>query len=141
MHTDTSRSPCVKLRSTRIADVRWTGGFWAERFETCRQSMIPSMWRIWDDPQISHGYRNLRIAAGLEQGEHRGPKFHDGDLCKWLEGAAYVLAVTRDEALDRLMDEVIAVIVQAQRSDGYFHTPVVIKQRQHNGQASPGIGC
>ncbi|MCU0916917.1 MAG: hypothetical protein MUC88_20505, partial [Planctomycetes bacterium] len=34
--TDTSASPHVKLRSVDLGAVRWTDGFWAERFEQCR---------------------------------------------------------------------------------------------------------
>ena len=35
--TDTSASPHVKLRSVDIDAVRWTDGFWAERFDWCRR--------------------------------------------------------------------------------------------------------
>jgi DUF1680 family protein len=75
-------------------------------------------------------YANFRIAAGEEEGAHRGPPFADGDFYKWLEAVAAVYAVTRDEQLDRQMDEIIALIGKAQRDDGYIHTPVLIRQRQ-----------
>lgn len=129
MITNTSSSPYVKLRSVNIGGVKWTDGFWAERFDVCHQVMIPDMWRTLKDPNISHAYTNFLVAAGLEEGEHKGPPFFDGDLYKWLEAAAYVYGITRDEKLDQLMDEIIEVIGQAQREDGYIHTPVVIKQR------------
>ncbi len=92
--------------------------------------MIPNLWDIFSNPRISHAYTNFRIAAGLEEGEHHGPKFNDGDFYKWLEAAAFSYAITRDRDLDRLMDEIAAVIAKAQREDGYIHTPVVIEQRQ-----------
>ena len=41
-----------------------------------------------------------------------------------------VYAVTKDENLDRLMDELIDLLGRVQREDGYIHTPVLIKQRQ-----------
>jgi hypothetical protein len=91
--------------------------------------MIPNMWRLLRDPDISHAYTNFRIAAGLETGHHRGPKWHDGDFYKWLEAVAHVYIITHDEALDKLMDEVIEVIGLSQRSDGYIHSPVVIEER------------
>ncbi|MHC4681604.1 MAG: hypothetical protein ACYTEK_23265 [Planctomycetota bacterium] len=39
--TNTSCSPHVKLRSVDIDDVKWTEGFWAERFELCHEVMVP----------------------------------------------------------------------------------------------------
>ncbi len=133
--TDTSASPHVKLRSVDINAVRWTDGFWAERFDWCRRAVIPNMWRLLDDPNISHAYENFLVAAGLKEGRHRGPKWHDGDFFKWLEAVAFVYATTRDEDLDRQMDAIIEVIGKVQREDGYIHTPAVIAQRQHLPQA------
>ena len=110
-------------------------GFWADRFRVCHEVMIPNIWRLLRDPEISHSYANFLVAAGLEEGEHHGPKWHDGDFYKWLESVAHAYAVTEDEKLDRLMDEIIQVIRKVQREDGYIHTPVIIKQRQAGSEA------
>jgi len=128
--TDTSASPHVKLRSVDIDAVRWTDGFWAERFDWCRKIVIPNMWGLLEDPNISHAYENFLVAAGQKQGRHRGPNWHDGDFCKWLEAVAFVYATTHDAELDRQMDGIIEVIAKVQREDGYIHTPAVIAQRQ-----------
>jgi len=133
--TDTSASPHVKLRSVDIDAVRWTDGFWAERFDWCRRIVIPNMWRLLEDPNISHAYENFLVAAGEKQGRHRGPKWHDGDFFKWLEAVAFVYATTHDEELDRQMDRIIEVIGKVQREDGYIHTPAIIAQRQRLPQA------
>jgi DUF1680 family protein len=128
--TNTSASPYVKLRSVDIDNVRWTGGFWADRFRLSHEVVIPNMWRLLKDPEISHAYENFLVAAGEKEGAHRGPKWHDGDFYKWLEAAAFVYAATKEEELDRRMDRIIEVIAKAQRDDGYIHTPVIISQRQ-----------
>ena len=94
------------------------------------------MWRLLEDPNISHAYENFLVAAGQKQGRHRGPKWNDGDFFKWLEAVAFVYATTHDEDLDRQMDGIIEVIGKAQREDGYLHTPAIIAQRQH----LPGAG-
>ncbi|MBL7185566.1 MAG: glycoside hydrolase family 127 protein [Phycisphaerae bacterium] len=132
--TNTSKSPHVKLRSVDIDSVRWTDGFWADKFKWCHEIVIPNMWRLLQDQEISHAYDNFLVAAGLKQGRHRGPKWHDGDFYKWLEAAAFVYATTQDEQLDRQMDRIIEVIGKAQRDDGYIHTPVIISQRQQLSQ-------
>ena len=30
-------------------DVNWTSGFWSERFEVCRNSMMPHLWNVYTD--------------------------------------------------------------------------------------------
>jgi len=128
--TATSSSPHVVLRSVDIGAVRWTQGFWARRFESCRDAAIPNMWRLLADPNTSHAYENFLVAAGVKEGRHRGPKWHDGDFFKWLEAVAFVYGMTHDEELDRQMDRIIETIAKVQREDGYLHTPVIIAQRQ-----------
>ena len=127
--SNTSPSPYAKLHSTDVDDVQWTGGFWGERFKMCHEVMIPNMWQLLKDPQISHAYDNFLIAAGLKKGRHRGPKWHDGDFYKWLEAVAFVYGATKDEKLNQQMDRIIDVIGKCQREDGYIHTPVIISQR------------
>ncbi|MBV7333400.1 glycoside hydrolase family 127 protein [Chloroflexi bacterium TSY] len=130
MLVDTSQSLHTKLHSVPLTRVRWAGGFWGEQFDRCHQVMVPNMWQLMEDPNISHAYTNFRIAAGYEEGNHRGPQWNDGDFYKWFEGAAAVYAITKDTELDTLMDRLIALIGEVQRADGYIHTPVIIKQRQ-----------
>jgi DUF1680 family protein len=130
MLTDTSRSPFARLRSVPLGQSRWTSGFWHDLFQRYRAVMLPQMWRLLEDPAVSHAYTNFLVAAGEQPGRHRGPKWHDGDFYKWLEATAAVFAITRDAQLDLLMDRVIDVIGKVQRDDGYIHTPVLIEQRK-----------
>jgi uncharacterized protein len=120
------KSPFARLKPLPSSSVEWTGGFWAEWSRVCRDVMVPNMWRLLQDDDLCHAYANFRIAAGLEAGEHRGPKWHDGDLYKWLEAACHVYSVTRDAGLGQLLDEITALIIQVQRPDGYIHTPAII---------------
>lgn len=121
--------PHAKLTDTGIDDVQWTKGFWADRFESCHQVMIPNMWHLLEDPDISHAYDNFLVAAGFKEGRHHGPSWHDGDFYKWLEAVAFTYAVTKDEKLDQQMDRIIEVIDKVQREDGYIHTPVIIAEK------------
>lgn len=128
--TDMSKSKKAKMVNTPLGATQWTGGFWADRFKVFSETSVWDMWKTWDTPDLSHGFRNFEIAAGDEQGDHIGPPFHDGDMYKWLEACASVYAVTKDPKLDQLMDKFIAEVAKAQRADGYIHTPVVIEERQ-----------
>ena len=126
---NTSKSKYAQLTNVDLSAVKWTNGFWGDRFRVCKDTMLISMWNTWNAPEISHGFRNFEVAAGVCQGEHWGPPFHDGDFYKWLEGVAAVYAVNKDPKLDALMDKAVAVIVKAQREDGYIHTPVIIEEK------------
>lgn len=131
---NTSKSSHTRLYSVDMDGAKFTQGFWAERFQVCSQTMIPFMWDILNDAERSHSFRNFEIAAGLKEGVHDGPPFHDGDFYKWLEAAAAVYTITKDKELDSLMDYIITIIEKSQRADGYIHTPVNIEQRIHPEQ-------
>ncbi|MFL5811109.1 MAG: glycoside hydrolase family 127 protein [Flavisolibacter sp.] len=127
--TNTSKSLYAKLRSVNMGDVQWTKGFWAERFKVCRDSMVPNMWHLYTDANISHAFENFKIAAGIDSGEFKGPSFHDGDFYKALEAVASMYATTKNKHLDEIMDQAIDVIGKAQREDGYIYTKAAIEQK------------
>lgn len=135
--TDTSRSRHAVMSNTPLGAVKWTGGFWGERFNVYSGTSLQSMWDTWNNPDVSHGFRNFEIAAGTCPGEHWGPPFHDGDMYKWLEAVAAVYAVNKDPELDALMDKFIGQVVKAQREDGYIHTPVIIDERNRGVDTHP----
>ena len=136
--TDMSNSQQAIMTNTPLGSVKWTGGFWADRFNVMSTTGIWSMWDTWNTPwetidamglHGSNGFRNFEVAAGTVKGKHHGPPFHDGDMYKWLEACATIYAITKDPKLDALMDKFIEQVALAQRADGYIHTPVVISER------------
>lgn len=128
--TNTSKSSYAKLQSVNMGDVQWTNGFWAERFKVCKDSMVPNMWHLYTDSNISHAFENFKIAAGIATGDFKGPSFHDGDFYKTLEAVASMYAATKDKHLDAIMDNAIDVIGKAQREDGYIYTKSTIDQKK-----------
>ncbi len=133
--TDTHNSRYAVMTAAPLSAVKWTGGFWGERFQVLSQTSLLSMWQTWQTKE-GKGFNNFLIAAGEQQGDHHGPPFHDGDMYKWLEAVASVYAINKDPELDRVMDRFIGLIVKAQRPDGYIHTPVIIKERNTARQAA-----
>lgn len=126
---DLSQSPHAMLRGVNMQDVKWTDGFWADILRVNKEKTAPFMWDLYHDDQINHAVMNFEIAAGRIKGKHDGPSFHDGDFYKVFEGLAALYAETADPVLDQQMDEAIALIAEAQRADGYIHTPVLIEER------------
>jgi len=127
---DTSASPHVQFRNVDMDAVRWTQGFWAERFVLCRDVTVPALIQVMQKPDNSATFQNLRIAAGLAEGKFSGNNWSDGDCYKLIEAMAAVYRVTRDPQLDRQMDEWIEVIAKAQARDGYISTQIQLTDRQ-----------
>jgi len=127
---NTSQSPYAKLSSVGLSDVKLTYGFWADRFAVCRDAMVPHLWATYTSKDICYSFQNFRIAAGLDTGRFRGPSFHDGDFYKTLEAVAAMYAATKDKKLEAWMDEAIAVIGKAQKTDGYIYTKNIIEQNK-----------
>ncbi|GHT94539.1 hypothetical protein FACS1894141_1390 [Spirochaetia bacterium] len=107
-----------------------TDAFWGRYREQIRTKVIPYQWealndRIPDAPP-SYSIRNLRIAAGLEQGEQKGPVFLDHGWATWLEIVGHTLITKKDPALEKQADDLIDVICAAQREDGYLNTYYIV---------------
>ena len=73
--TDMSQSRFAKMANTELGAVHWTDGFWGDRFNVYSHTSLRSMWDTWNNPDVSHGFRNFEIAAGVCEGEHWGPPF------------------------------------------------------------------
>ncbi len=130
-------SPKAKLRSVNLGDVRWTDGFWAERFAQTRDVTLPKLWELASDPEMGHAIQNLKIAAGLEKGEFAGTHWQDAWVYKWLESACYINAVADDRELGERIDEIVDVIAAAQQPDGYLASQTTARswprfQEPHN---------
>jgi hypothetical protein len=134
---DTASSSFAQIRTVGLGEVRWTDGFWANRFELCRTQMVPKMESLMLGTNYSQFFRNFEITAGLVGGKSRGATFNDGDFYKWLEGASATLAVTNDAGLQKSLDDIIAVIAQAQETNGYIDTWVQLHQRGGDTNATP----
>ncbi len=119
MHIINHASPYARLYSFPLSNIVLTGGFWLNRQTVNRQV------------SLRHGYRqleragnlnNFRLAIGSGVGSYRKPVFMDSDVYKWLEAVAYDLSNVRDAELERMADEVIALVMAAQQPDGYLNT-------------------
>jgi DUF1680 family protein len=125
---DHSRSPQTALRPLPFDAVRWTSGFWADRHRQLVEITLDESWRLLADPTEGHVLDNFRAAAQPGGGKFVGVAWQDEWLYKWLEAAACVWSATRDPALDRRMDDAIALIAAAQEPDGYVSTNITAKK-------------
>lgn len=93
--------------------------FWAPRLETNRTVSVPYALRMNEE---TGRVDNFRKAARLMTGAYKGRRFNDSDVYKSMEAAAYTLRLHPDPALDRTLDDLIALIAKAQEPDGYLFT-------------------
>lgn len=132
--TDTGKSKFAVVSSTPVSAVKWTDGFWGERFGVFSGTSVQSMWETWKSDK-GYGWNNFLIAAGEKKGKRHGPPFHDGDMYKWLEALTAVYAVNKDPKVGKIMDRFIELIQKSQRADGYLHTPVIIAEMNKQATA------
>jgi uncharacterized protein len=125
------------MTAAALNETRWTTGFWAQRFESCRTQMIPEMWKLISGTERTHFLENFRIAAGLAKGRCRGAAWNDGETYKWIEAACAQLLVKDDAQLRAWVEAAVDVIAKAQRADGYLYTKVLIGQRAGDAAAQP----
>ena len=112
--------------------------FWMNYFQLIKKEMIPFQWAVLNDKaaitieserddatiptEKSHVIENFKVAAGLKAGNHYGWLFQDSDLYKWIEAAANIVAIEKDEELIGLIETTIDLLEQAQEEDGYLST-------------------
>jgi hypothetical protein len=135
---DIPQSPFVKMQELSWTDVTWTEGFWADKFKLCNDRVIPAVYNGFMDPKNSEHIDNLKKAAGMMEGKFEGLDFSDGDSYKWIESLAFMYAVTKDEALDSIMDDWIGAIAKAQLPNGYISTNMQMKKRTPYMEAKTG---
>ncbi|MFI5822411.1 glycoside hydrolase family 127 protein [Streptomyces rishiriensis] len=97
-----------------------TSGFWQARRATNAQVSIPQGPELLES---AGNLRNLRLAAGADEGEFQGAyPFVDTDVYKWLEAAAWQLAQAPEAALAAQVARIVALVAAAQQPDGYLNT-------------------
>jgi DUF1680 family protein len=107
------------IRPVPFTQVKLTDSFWAPRLETNRAVSVPYALRMNEE---SGRVDNFRKAARLITGPHKGRRFNDSDVYKSMEAAAYTLRLHPDPALEKTLDDLIALIARAQEPDGYLFT-------------------
>ena len=125
---DASTSPHRVLTAARLGCVRMGAGFWAERQRTNRNVSLKHGYEMLEKAGNLH---NLKIAAGTESGHYAGMNFLDEDVYKWLEAVAWEMGKAADPELQRMADEVIALVAAAQQPSGYLNSYYQVVEPDH----------
>jgi len=111
-------APMRKMQPLALTDVRIADAFWAPRIQVNRTVTIPREYELCKSTGRIDALK-LQWKPGLPDRPHQ---FYDSDVAKWIEAASYSLATHPEAELDKLLDEVIALIASCQRPDGYLNS-------------------
>ncbi len=121
----TSDGTKAMLRAVPFTAVEFHDLFWAPRLAAVRARTVPILFRRCVDAgmiellDVDTPPPPLRIPIGHWGGTTQ--MFWDSDLGKWIEAAAYTLAVARDPDLEADIDALADKYKAAQRPDGYLN--------------------
>lgn len=101
-------------------------GFWKSRLHHNAQRTLPALWSEFAERGL---FANFALAAKQADGEPTGDPRHDALVYELIEGAAYTLRFSPDEALAARVSSLVATIAAAQQKDGYLNTHVQLTQR------------
>lgn len=125
---DNSQSAHSVLRTLPFSAVDITDGFWARRQEVNR---AVSLRHGYDMLEKAGNFRNLRIAAGREEGQFAGRNFYDEDVYKWLEALGWELGRAPDAGLQHQADAIITLLGEVQQPNGYLNSYYEIAEPQN----------
>ena len=96
--------------------------FWLPRLKTQKQVLVPFALEK-TQPAVDNLRKTANFLKGIPDELPVPPRYISSDLYKVMEGAAYLLSLERDTALERRMDGIIDLIADAQKTDGYHYEP------------------
>jgi DUF1680 family protein len=121
-------------------EVKLTDSFWLPRLKTQKQTLVPFALDK-AQPAVDNLRKTANFLKGIPDELPFPHRYIASDLYKIMEGAAYLLALERDTALERQMDRIIDIIADALQTDGYLyesHITGVSKNAEHWGGAGMG---
>lgn len=117
------------MGKTQMVQSKVTGGFWGKIQKKIAGETLYQQYEILNGKkeglrpeQYSSCILNFEIAAGKKDETYKGYVYSDSELAKWMEAAAYSLRNEPDERLEKMMDDLVGLISDAQMEDGYVNT-------------------
>lgn len=117
------------MNAVRLTDPFWTA--WQRAFI---ERGLDHQWAMCEETGRIENFR--RAASG--DGRHQGRIFNDSDVHKWVEAAAYAVAVDPACGLKERLDQTVDAIVAAQEADGYLVTPFRLGRQAERWQGLAG---
>ncbi len=118
-YVDATENASVKARGITMGDVKWTDGFWKDRFDMVMPNLVPAQYKYF----MGFSEDNFRtLANGDKEKGFKGTFWQDGDYYKWLESQIGVYSITKDPELLKSINEKADLIARSIADDGYSTT-------------------
>ncbi len=101
-------------------EVTLADSFWLPRLRTQKQTLVPFALEK-TQPAVDNLRKTANYLKGIPDDLPFPHRYIASDLYKVMEGAAYLLMLERDTALENRMDQIIDYIAGAQQDDGYHY--------------------
>lgn len=120
------------MKNVDFSATKITGGFWADKQALVRDVTVDAVYKRFSDTGRfeAFDFENCKIEPHF---------FWDSDVAKWVEGVAYFTQLERNEGFEKIVDDLVSLIVKNQDENGYFnifHTLVEpdnrFKDRDHH---------
>ena len=108
----------MKLSPVQWTNVKVADGFWTPRMETNRTATLPLEYAL----NRKNGVMDAYQWDWWNPADGKPPwKIWLGDVGKWIEAAAYSLALRPDPRLSRQVEDAIQRMLKGQKPDGYLY--------------------
>ena len=120
------------MKNVDFSKTKITGGFWAEKQALVRDVTVDAVYKRFSETGRfeAFDFENCKIEPHF---------FWDSDVAKWVEGVAYLTHLEHDAKHEKIVDDLVDLIVKNQDENGYFnifHTLVEpdnrFKNRDHH---------
>ena len=108
------------LTPVPFQEVTLADSFWLPRLKTQKQVLVPFALEK-TQPAVENLRKTANFLKGIPDELPFPHRYIASDLYKVMEGAAYLLTLERDTALEQQMDRIIDFIADAQQADGYHY--------------------
>lgn len=114
-------------RTVDFSNTRITGGFWKQKQSLVRRVTTGAVYDRFADTGRIDAFR-FDWKEGMPNKPHF---FWDSDVAKWIEGAAYQLALRPDARLEKKIDSLVDLIEKNQDENGYFNIYFTVVDPAH----------
>jgi len=129
-----------KLIPVPFNEVKLTDSFWLPRLKTQKQTLVPFALDK-TQPAVDNLRKTTNFLKGIPDELPFPHRYVASDLYKVMEGAAYLLTIERDTALENRMDLIIDYIAGAQKEDGYhYESHITGVSKNANQWGGAGMG-
>lgn len=118
------------LRPVQVCDVKINDAFWSPKFDIWSRVTVKDALAQFEK---NGAFRNFDRVAGVLEGSHEGPPWHDGLIYEMIRGASDLLVSFPDSDLEKQIDGYIDRIyaAAAKDSNGYILTYTQLKEPSH----------